>query len=191
VQFLIDYVENEVGKIVLWLHGRNAYFGILVDSLYSSGGFDRGDDDDYSGYRTYGHDDGYVGGFTGPKSGTPQTRQGKYLDNDDDDESGRRRLVGEGSATASEPAARSPGPKKVAVQLTGLTALAGSIVAMPTLKPGEAYAHGSAAVYATKSRANIVMKHGDLVDAYYDAISGQECDSPVHSFCRAKTNVWT
>ncbi len=66
---VIAYVEDVVGEVVSWLHTKDAYFEIMMDSVYGQH-MGAEDDDTYRGYGTYNNDDGSVGGFDGPKPKT-------------------------------------------------------------------------------------------------------------------------
>ena len=72
---VITYVEETVGELVTWLHEKDEYFEILMDSVY---GMHMGDeeDDTYNGYDTFANDDNGrngVGGWEGP---SPKTSSG-------------------------------------------------------------------------------------------------------------------
>jgi hypothetical protein len=144
-----------MGGVVTWLHNRNAYFEILMDSIYGSN-YDSDDDFYYHGYGTFGTDDGPVGGYKGPKSKSRQTNKGGPSFS--------------ASTTTSEDIYR---------QLGGVTKLAADLYSMPQLNDDESFVHAAPSKEtASIGRRSAVVDSSDLEDAYYNALTEVASTSP-------------
>ena len=148
---VITYVEETVGELVTWLHEKDEYFEILMDSVY---GMHMGDeeDDTYNGYDTFANDDNGrngVGGWEGPspKTHNPNPHGGKPggpLNGPSDmaasprDSHRTRKLESVGGTT-----------RKMSTKVSGVTKLITDIYSLPPLSSEEKHLDLTAQYYAS------------------------------------------